>query len=347
MPSLADKSAFLPAVLLDSTFQKDGVLFGTDPQVETDCQWVVVDPNRHRMAVWKKPQVNSDFVETAKSLKASVFTDGTLQHSRYEGTGVTGFLKTGFGYVGAEVSKSFHRAGIAGAAAIVRGLDFGTKLPPGWHSPLANVDRDEADAIRKSDDEVDNSWFVGEPYGRVIGQDQATPATARGGLPIDDTVSATNPTLGYFGRTAGVGFGCYQIGKGEPTAALVEAAGGLYAPALLNNTVTPDGFGSNMWFYWALAPLKPQPKDTVNLAGALAAYTKVAPKPLTGVIVGMYHKGKGGAVQHLANIGCSDAIKLDGGDSVLLGYDSTVLVGQGMSHHKRIWLQYGIAFFPV
>jgi hypothetical protein len=61
----------------------------------------------------------------------------------------------------------------------------------------------------------------------------------------------------------------------------------------------------------------------------------------------MYHKGKGAAVQRLADVGCSDAIKLDGGDSVLLGYDTTVLIGTSMSHHKRLWLQYGIAFFAV
>jgi hypothetical protein len=52
-------------------------------------------------------------------------------------------------------------------------------------------------------------------------------------------------------------------------------------------------------------------------------------------------------VQLLANIGVTDAVRLDGGDSVLFGYGSTALVGMGMSHHKRIWMQYGFAFFPV
>jgi hypothetical protein len=33
--------------------------------------------------------------------------------------------------------------------------------------------------------------------------------------------------------------------------------------------------------------------------------------------------------------------------SGVLGYDTTVLVGTSMSHHKRLWLQYGIAFFAV
>jgi hypothetical protein len=85
----------------------------------------------------------------------------------------------------------------------------------------------------------------------------------------------------------------------------------------------------------------------VRLAAPLTSYVKATQKVPAGLIVGMYHKGKGTAVQHLAHIGCSDAIKLDGGDSALLGYDKTILVGTGMSSHKKIWLQYGIAFFPI
>jgi hypothetical protein len=274
MPTLADKSAFLPSVLQDATFQKEGVLFGTD-DVEFDCQWVVVDPNRHRMSVWKKPYLTADFVETAKTLKASVFTDGTLQHSRYEGSKVTSAV----GYFMAEVEKPIKQWGISWGVSSLKDKFTGIVGETGPAKRLLDkLATDAEDTMkRNSDDETDASWFIAGRYGRVIGRDKATPATARGGLPIDDTVSETNPTLGYFGRKAGDGFDSYEIGKGEPPATLLEAAGGLYGPTLLENKVTPDSFPSNMWFYWALAPLKPQAKDTV-LAEALAAYVKASPK---------------------------------------------------------------------
>lgn len=103
-----------------------------------------------------------------------------------------------------------------------------------------------------------------------------------------------------------------------------------------------------MWFHWGLAPLKPEPRDEAGLKDALAAYAaSPGNRPVGGLIVGVYYHDDPAKVQVLADVGVTDAVRLDGGDSVLFGYDQSVLVGTGMSHHKRTWMQFGFAFFPV
>jgi hypothetical protein len=156
-------------------------------------------------------------------------------------------------------------------------------------------------------------------------------------------------TLGYFGRGTGTDFDSYKIGTGNP-AGLAEASGGLYTPAILNYKVSADSHGSNQWFYWGLAPLKAETPDEAGLKGQLAGYVVGAgrgTKEPAGLIIGLfYHGGGGDKVQHLADVGVRDVVKLDGSDSVLLGHGSTVLWGNAMSHHKRVWMRWGIAFYP-
>jgi hypothetical protein len=155
-------------------------------------------------------------------------------------------------------------------------------------------------------------------------------------------------TLGYFGRGQGTDFSSYQIGIGNPPAGLAEASGGLYLPTIQNYVVKPDSHGSNQWFYWGLAPIKVEVPDEVGLKDALARYVMAgAAKAPDGLIIGLLYNGAGGdKVQHLADVGVRDAVKLDGSDSVMLGHESTLEYGADMTEYKSVWMKWGFAFYP-
>ncbi|HEV8679807.1 MAG TPA: hypothetical protein VGQ90_10565 [Stellaceae bacterium] len=346
-PTLADKSKFLPAVLTDAEFKRNGVLFGENPELANDCKWVVVDPNRHKLAIWTKPHVTADYRECAKALNASVFTDGTLQHSQHEGPGWTGYVKGGASYGAAEAQKLLSGAGITFGKQALRLFSWaGSSATP--EQRAAALERWEKREREKADDEADMYWFIAGPYGSVVGKDGGIPNTARRGGTIDEKVNDKSMQPGFFGRGAGTNFESYKIGQGEPVN-LVEASGGLYDPEILKGKVTPLPHASNMWFWWGLAPVKaPQGPDPDGVKNALAAYA-AAPgnRAPTGLIVGLYVQDKTAKVQLLADVGVTDAVRLDGGDSVLLGHGNTLVVGETMSHHKRVWLQYGFAFFKI
>lgn len=286
---------------------------------------MVIDPNRHKLAVWEKSFPTSDFVTSGQALNASVFTNGPMVHSRVAGNdyvAAAGYIVQGsWNSLKASFDRPLHSFGV-GIGRAIRGQKKSFPM---------------ADISKQKWNEAADDWFGGVPYGDVVGASQ--------NIDIHGPVSST--PLGYFGRDSGTSFESYKIGLGNP-AGLAEASGGLYAPAILNYQVTPDTHGSNQWFYWGLAPLKPQGPEGAELRDALTAYAAAgASKPVTGLIVGLfYHSGGGGIVQHLADIGVRDAVKLDGSDSVLLGHDKTVLWGNGMTGYKRVWMRWGFAFYP-
>jgi hypothetical protein len=330
MPSLNDKLKFLPSVLRDTQFQLKGVLFGQDSQCARDCQWVVVDPNRHKLFVWKKPTVSSDYFQVAKTLKASVFTDGTQQHEVGESGGWTYFR-----YLGAEWEK------------------FASDPT---HQFARRFTSEDAEATKKRESEIDVRWRIGDPYGSVIGKDSAPSNLVRGNalLNVQVNIAKTGDVVGYFGRK-GTAFESYSIAEGNPPDDLLEAAGGLLPPDLKDGDIQRlDSAGarkSNQWLYWALAPLKPEGKDEAGLNEALAAYAKApncAGKTVAGLIVALYFEDDPKNVQILKDIGARQAIRVDGGTSCLFGHDAVHLVSPNPAGYamKREWLQYGIAFFP-
>jgi len=309
-PSLTEKLRFFPRVLRNADFQKQGVLFGEETAIAKDCKWVVIDPNRHKLEIWEKSSPTADFVTSGQALNASVFTNGPMVHARNDGNKY-----------------------LLGAEYFARGILYDASS-----GVLVRSFSDSLKTIKRNWDRAADEVFEGPPYGDVIGLRRNINARA----------PQSSMHLGYFGRDSGTGFESYKIGLGDP-AGLTEASGGLYSPAILNYQVTPDAHGPNQWFYWGLAPLKPEGSEGADLRDALAAYAAAGgPKPVTGLIVGLfYHSGGGGGiVQHLADIGVRDAVKLDGGDSVLLGHDKTVLWGDGMSGYKRVWMRWGFAFYP-
>ena len=316
-PTLLDKKRFFVAVLGNRWFRENGILFGEDPTVARDAKWMVLDPNRHKLTIWEKPGPTSDFVTAGQAQDASVFTNGPMLYNKL---GRPATWTDALAY--------------AADGAIRRGA---TLIPfahgPGW------------------DDTSKESWTkaAADRYGSIPCGDVT--GTSRG-------INAVAPPpgtnrFGYFGRGQGTGFASYKIGNGNPTG-LVEAAGGLYPPVLLGGKFTADGFGRNQWLYWGLAPLQPDAADEVGLKRALEHYAvamkvegvAAAAKPVAGLIIALAYNGDGTVVQHLVDAGVTDAVKVDGNDSVLFGHHTKVLWGDAMTDRKRVWLNWGFAFHP-
>jgi hypothetical protein len=311
-PSLADKDRFFPAVLCNSDFQKNGILFGEDPSLAHHCMWLVIDPNRHKLRIWEKGMPTDDFVVAGQALNASVFTNGPMvfahnQRNPYVALG--GYLAQGTVQdVGWAWSRSFT------GMAPIKGGPFASRNDY-WN--------------RAADD-----WFGGAPYGNI----ESTSNQIRIHVP------PCGAPVGYFGRKSGTGFDSYEIGYGDPVG-FSEATGGLLSPGIKDFKVLETSYGANQWFYWGLAPLRPKLNDAAGLGDAIAAYSGSGRKPLTGLIVGVFYQDNC-HVQLLADIGVRDAVRLDGSDSVLFGHDTTLLWGEQMTSYKRIWMRWGCAFFP-
>jgi hypothetical protein len=306
-PSLADKQSFFANVLRDPDFQSNGVLFGENPDLVRDCNWVVIDPNRHKLQVWQKSFPTQDFVAAGQSLKASVFTNGPMVHSRVPGNDY-----------------------LAAAGYVLEGtaLDIGEAFSRSQGMPHTGK------YSQQRWDDLADDWFGGAPYGDVISNSNL----------VNVKAPPAKSVLGFFGRSSGTDFSSYKIGIGGPMG-LGEGSGGLYEPAIVNYAAKPDTHGSNRWFFWGLAPIKAT-SDNSGLESAISAYQKVGTsKPVTGLIVGLLYSGND-HVQLLVDIGIKDAVKLDGSDSVLFGHDSEILYGTDMSPYKRVWMRWGFAFYP-
>jgi hypothetical protein len=308
---------FFPAVLGNNEFRQKGILFGEDPTIANSAKWMVLDPNRHKLAIWEKPSATFDFVTAGQAQAAAVFTNGPML---YNGLGRPAGAMDGVKYV------------LNGA---LRDAASGILVMPyaqGHRVSKRNWTQAAADQ------------YGSIPCGNVIGMRRTINAVA--------PPPGTN-RFGYFGRGPGTDFASYKIGDGNPPG-LVEASGGLYPPPLLDGKFKADGFGRNQWLYWGLAPLTPDAADAAGLKGAMADYATAmkvygvaaASKPVTGLIIALAYNGDGTTVQHLVDAGVTDAIKVDGNDSVLFGHESTVLWGDAMTDRKRTWLNWGFAFYP-
>jgi hypothetical protein len=212
--------SLFPNVLNDKTFQREGVLFGKDPNLANDCQWVVVDPNRHKLAIWKKTSVTANFVECGKALNASVFTNGKMIHSRYEGSKASAAL----GYVAAELQKAASDVGISMEKEALRFFVWAGSEATS-EERTKGLNRWEKKETEKAHDEADMSWFVAGPFGDIVAKDSGIPNLARAGGTINVNVGQTAMHLGYFGRKADTSFESYEIGKDNP-GGLTEASGG-------------------------------------------------------------------------------------------------------------------------
>ena len=71
-----DGSNFIPEVLNDIDFRRNGVLYG----VNDGLYWAVVNPRRFPLYVWHKPIDNQirAYAKTAQALGAVAFTNGPM-----------------------------------------------------------------------------------------------------------------------------------------------------------------------------------------------------------------------------------------------------------------------------
>ena len=87
--TIRDGRGFLPQVLRDPKFRADGLLFGTERRFGMWIHWVVVDPGRHVLHVWRK--TSASYLDDAMRLEASVisngpfadYADGSLKRSTF------------------------------------------------------------------------------------------------------------------------------------------------------------------------------------------------------------------------------------------------------------------------
>jgi len=279
-----DRAAFFPRVLEQASFARDGLLFGCNGRGTGRLHWVVLDPRRHVMSVWRK--AIPSFPVAGRTLGASVFTSGPFTNHA-GGSPVKATVKVGLDVVRAACSpRTFP---VEARAALVR------------------------------------HYQARVPLGHVIGEREG----------IHET-SIDRPRVHYFGRRAGTEFGDYTIDRGNPVG-MTEAIGGLFRP--LADYEPYSGDRVLRTGYWGLAPLVDNPVargpvvDRAIDEGCVGLVVFVAGRANTGRLAAL-----------LAGVGVKDAVQVDGGDSLLLGRGTDVVVGKLMPEWKRVLQVWGVQF---
>jgi len=279
-----DQSAFLVRVLDHPSFGRDGLLFGSERLSIGRLHWVVVDPRRHTMYVWRKTVPS--FPVAARTLGASVFTSGPFTN-----------------HAGGAPVKATVKVGLD----VVRAVRAPRTVPAETRAALTR------------------HYQARVPLGHVIGEREGIRET-----------TVDRPRVSYFGRRAGTEFGDYEIGRGNPEG-LVEAVGGLFRP--LTDYEPYSGDRVFRTGYWGLAPLADSP---VVRGPAVAAAIDDGCAGLAVFVAGRANTRRLAAL--LAAVGVKDAVQVDGGDSLLLGHATDVIVGGWMPEWKRMLQVWGVQF---
>lgn len=163
------------------------------------------------------------------------------------------------------------------------------------------------------------------PLGHVIGEHEGIRET-----------SVDRPRVHYFGRRAGSAFSDYEIGQGNPDG-MTEAIGGLFRP--LTDYRPYSGDRLIRTGYWGLAPLVDNP------IARGAALDRAIAQGCDGLVV--FVAGRANTRQlaaFLASAGVKDAVQIDGGDSLLLGRGTDLILGKFMPEWKRMLQVWGVQF---
>jgi hypothetical protein len=306
-PTLSLKAGFLPAVLRDADFQRNGILFGEEQggDAPKDCRWVVIDPNRHKLEVWQKSSPTQDYVAAGQTLNASVFTNGPFIQYK---------ANTYLAHAGYYAQGAITAFGLSSAPS----TDMMRRMDQGWNAAALD-------------------WFGGGPVGYVIGSARGVkitkPCAHLGyfGRGTGTDFASYKIGQGDPGTLAEAIGGLFAPGVTDYKIADYES-----------KCQANQWF---FWGLAPLAADDARFKET-GLADALASYSGAgSAKPVPGLLVGLYYCSSSHA-QLLVDIGVKDAVKLDGSDSVLFGHGDTVLVGDSMFDAKRVSHSWGFAFFP-
>lgn len=168
------------------------------------------------------------------------------------------------------------------------------------------------------------------PLGHVIGEREG----------IHET-SVDRPRVSYFGRGSGTEFTDYQIARGNPDG-MNEAVGGLFRPIADYEPYTGDRVIRTG--YWGLAPLVDSPVVRGPAASAARAAIDDGCEGVIMFAAGRANTGRLAAL--LASVGVKDAVQVDGGDSLLFGRSTDVIVGGLMPEWKRMLQVWGVQFQP-
>jgi hypothetical protein len=295
---------FLPSVLQHPEFGRNGILFGTERVGRAPIRWVVIDPGRHSMEVWRKS--GRSLTDSARLLGASVITNGPF--SNY---GSGHLLGASARLIGDVAGPAFHHRGAAR-----QGTPVGTEpagLRARWEA--ANVFHYQATA----------------PLGFVVGN-------ASG---ISET-SVPRPRLHYFGRWEGCAFEDYEIAQGDPYGP-TEAVGGLfrgvmdYQPFLLNRFM-------RIGFWGLAPLPGDRILEGAGVESALEAYARRGHACRGVIVFAAGWANTRRLTQRLASIRVKDAVQIDGSDSLLLGRGDTLVLGALMPPWKQVLQCWGIQF---
>ena len=305
------RSGFLPDVLRNDRFTKVGILFGEERFGLTRLRWAVIDPRRHVMFTWRK--ASTSFVASARALDASLFTNGPFMDYPH------GSFARSLREFGSDTTRTVlaHRLRL-------RGNNHKATSPLWEKVKTAQVRHLQATA----------------PLGFVIGRRERISETR-----------VSRPRLQWFGRGPGIGFHSYRIGRGDPVG-VDEAVGGLFCAVRDYLPDTVDQFARVG--YWALAPLSGD--RALECSGVQEAADEYDSRcgwteEETGRCVGLVLLITGwSSTQRLAELMCEirvkDAVQFDGGDSLMLGAQGSLMIGSGMSPWKRSLQCWGIQFLP-
>ncbi len=358
-----DGSNFIPKVLKDLDFRKDGVLYGENDGL----YWAVVNPKRFPLCVWHKPVDNQirAYAKTAQALGAVAFTNGPMMEppAGWSPMGATAAYYLGWilgipigmvagGFAGAwQLGKLASFLGtlgkFAGLIGAIGGAIGGGLAAMWWgHWIVAKV-----------------LFRGGMPFGHVH--------STRAG--VHDTRSSETYTgpLYYLGRDT-TAFSSYRIAP-VPTPVLTEVIGGLiplvvgfvprsavlgpafhqgYADWVKTDGIScwgliPFGAGSQMSEGWLESVDLVMPDDPILLDGVLLAVghgPRTSFKLLTKALVKLFGAPAymGSLATILTSIGTRDAVVMDGADSVMFGAKSEIMVGPPPAD-KDVWQIYGFA----
>jgi hypothetical protein len=324
MPSLLnDGPLFFPNVLQDPDFKKRGYLYQVEAGGAIGLHWVVIDPRKHVMSVWRKDEDN--FVEAAKAQAATVVTNGPF-----------------FTYNAGSKADAVKQFSLIMAAATHTVFSF-SGLQYCYDNGLNPLG-----VISDIYDKAVQACFGGDnPVGHIYAKTQGFEEKA---------ISAPN---GHYFGSSGPAFADYIVGQGE-SPPISEVIGGLIR-VVENYAVTASAGGdSNEFGYWGLAPLDPaaapwsdsegKPFLIEALASLAASNAFAAPNmpPVDGVLITAFHSGRPremGALMSRSHV--KDLVQLDGDSSVLLGVGSNIVVGSGMLDVKRAGNCWGYKFDAV
>jgi hypothetical protein len=281
-----DGAAFVSLVTRHPAFRAAGAAAGRG----VGCRWAVVDPERHRLHVWKRSSPAAwSYGRTARMLDATLFTNGPMMGKRLAGSKVTR----------SRVAAEFLlwvAAGVGlGAGAALAGLP---RWRHGWwFGGTVGTAAGALAAWRRS--------FAGwVPCGLVLGQ--------AGRIDERRNFDHEGGRHAWLGRS-GVGFASYQIRDGDLPAGIEEGTGGLIL-LLRDYQIAGRRVGDPQYR-----------RDFAELAekkGVVAwALVPIGAGPDAGVLVvlGGRKLDAASAASVLHGIGARDAVATDQSGSVMMG----------------------------